>query len=173
MECPVCHHKNVPTGTRECPNCHSDLESFRLIQDLEKGYRTRRTVNYVLGIIAVVLLILWIGSIFYLNNRYSGIEQEAETLKAQVETLVAEKQELIQENERIQQQAIQLELTLKQRPAKPDVIKHVVQPDETLFLIAEKYYKDGYQYKKIVCDNQLDDPDFIVEGQVLYIYGFR
>ncbi len=86
--------------------------------------------------------------------------------------MIAEKQELIKANERLQIQATQLELTLKQRPAKPEVIRHVVQPDETLFLIAEKYYNDGYQYKKIVCDNQLDDPNFIVEGQVLYIYGF-
>ena len=172
MECPVCHHKNVPTGARECPNCHSDLESFRLIQDLEKGYRIRRNVNYILGIITVVLLILWIGSIFYLNNKYSGIQEEAATLKVQVETLVAEKQDLIKENERLQQQNIQLELTLKQRPSKPEVIRHVVKPGETLFLIAEKYFDDGHQYKKIVCDNQLDDPDFIVVGQVLYIYGF-
>ena len=172
MECPVCHHKNVPTGARECPNCHSDLESFRLIQDLEKGYRTRRTVNYILGIIAAVLLILWIGSIFYLNNRYSGIEEENEILSEQVETLVAEKQELVAENERLEQQNLQLELTLKQRPSEPEVIRHVVKPGETLFLIAERYYDDGYQYNKIVCDNQLDDPDFIVEGQVLYIYGF-
>jgi nucleoid-associated protein YgaU len=90
----------------------------------------------------------------------------------QVETLVAEKQDLIKENERLRQQNTQLELTLKQRPSKPEVTRHVVQSGETLFLIAEKYFDDGYQYKKIVCDNQLDDPDYIVEGQVLYIYGF-
>ncbi|MEA3477962.1 MAG: LysM peptidoglycan-binding domain-containing protein [Bacteroidota bacterium] len=172
MECPVCHHKNVPSGARECPNCHSDLESFRLIQDLEKSCHNRRTVNYILGIIAVILLLLWIGSIFYLDNKYAGIEEEAEAAKAQVEQLIAEKQTLVKENEGLQQQVTQLELTLKQREPKPQVTRHIVQAGETLFLIAEKYYGNGYQFNKIVCDNQLDDPDFIVEGQVLYLYGF-
>lgn len=47
--------------------------------------------------------------------------------------------------------------------------KYTVKEGDTLFLIAEKYYKDGYQYAEIAKANNLTDANSIDTGQVLEI----
>lgn len=47
--------------------------------------------------------------------------------------------------------------------------KYTVKENDTLFLIAEKYYKDGYKYDEIVKANNLQNADIIATGQVLEI----
>ncbi len=47
--------------------------------------------------------------------------------------------------------------------------KYTVKEGDTLFLIAQKYYNDGYQYQKIIEENKLPDENLISVGQVLDI----
>lgn len=47
--------------------------------------------------------------------------------------------------------------------------KHVVTDGETLWSIAESYYKSGYNWVNIQEANQLADPDAIAAGQTLVI----
>lgn len=47
--------------------------------------------------------------------------------------------------------------------------KYTVKQGDTLFLIAEKYYKDGYKYTEIGKNNNLANADAIEVGQVLEI----
>lgn len=47
--------------------------------------------------------------------------------------------------------------------------KYTVKEGDTLFSIAQNYYKDGYQFVKLAATNKLDNPDTITAGQVLDI----
>lgn len=47
--------------------------------------------------------------------------------------------------------------------------KYTVKEGDSLFSIAEKYYKDGYKYTEIAKANNLQNPDLIDSGQVLEI----
>lgn len=47
--------------------------------------------------------------------------------------------------------------------------KYTVKEGDTLFTIADKYYKDGYQYTEIAKANNLADPNNVAAGQVLEI----
>lgn len=47
--------------------------------------------------------------------------------------------------------------------------KYTVKEGDTLFLIAENYYKDGYKYAEIAKENSLVNVDSIEVGQVLEI----
>lgn len=47
--------------------------------------------------------------------------------------------------------------------------KYTVKEGDTLFNIADKYYKDGYKYPEITKENNMDNPDLISTGQVLKI----
>lgn len=47
--------------------------------------------------------------------------------------------------------------------------KYTVKEGDTLFTIAENYYKDGYQFSKIAETNKLASADVITAGQVLDI----
>ncbi len=62
------------------------------------------------------------------------------------------------------QQTTQEDIAPNQLPGK-----YTVKEGDTLFLIAEKYYKDGYEYTEIVKNNNLANADAIEVGQVLEI----
>lgn len=47
--------------------------------------------------------------------------------------------------------------------------KYTVKEDDTLFTIADKYYKDGYQYTEIAKANNLANVDLLETGQILEI----
>lgn len=47
--------------------------------------------------------------------------------------------------------------------------KYTVKEDDTLFIIAAKYYQDGYKYTEIAKANNILDPNTVVVGQVLDI----
>lgn len=47
--------------------------------------------------------------------------------------------------------------------------KYTVKKGDTLFLIADKYYKDGYKYNEIAKANNLSDVNSVEVGQVLEI----
>lgn len=47
--------------------------------------------------------------------------------------------------------------------------KYTVKEGDTLFLISQKYYDDGYKYTKLVEENKLSDPNKVEVGQVLEI----
>ncbi len=47
--------------------------------------------------------------------------------------------------------------------------KYTVKEDDTLFTVAEKYYKDGYKFTEIAKANNISNPDQIEVGQVLEI----
>lgn len=47
--------------------------------------------------------------------------------------------------------------------------KYTVKEGDTLFLIAQKYYNDGYKYEELVKENNLTNPNQIEVGQVLQI----
>lgn len=58
-----------------------------------------------------------------------------------------------------------------QKDAEPDELpgKYTVKEGDTLFTIAEKYYKDGYKYSQIAQANKINDVNVIEKGQVLDI----
>lgn len=47
--------------------------------------------------------------------------------------------------------------------------KYTVKENDTLFLIAEKYYKDGYKYTELAKENNIENVNSIEVGQVLQI----
>ncbi|TSC85397.1 MAG: hypothetical protein G01um10147_1173 [Microgenomates group bacterium Gr01-1014_7] len=61
--------------------------------------------------------------------------------------------------------------TQAEEDVSPDKLpgKYTVKEGDTLFLVAEKYYKDGYKYEEIVKANNLANADAIEKDQVLKI----
>lgn len=59
----------------------------------------------------------------------------------------------------------------EQVDVSPDKLpgKYTVKDQDTLFTIAEKYYKDGYKYTEIAKANNMDDPNNVSTGQILEI----
>jgi len=47
--------------------------------------------------------------------------------------------------------------------------KHIVQANESLWTIAEKYYTSGYNWVDLASANKLSNPDYITVGQTVVI----
>lgn len=62
------------------------------------------------------------------------------------------------------EQKEQQDVSIDQLPGK-----YTVKEGDTLFLIADKYYQDGYKYAEIAKANNLSDVNVIETGQVLEI----
>lgn len=61
--------------------------------------------------------------------------------------------------------------TIEEQDVTPENLpgKYTVKEGDTLFLIAQNYYKDGYKYTEIAKINNLTNPDALEKGQVLQI----
>ena len=59
----------------------------------------------------------------------------------------------------------------QQGDASPENLpgKYTIKEGDTLFSIADKYYKDGYKYPELVTANKLANPDAIEVGQIIDI----
>ena len=57
--------------------------------------------------------------------------------------------------------------TTKQETILPT--QHIVETNESLWTIAEKYYKSGYNWVDVASANTLSNPDYITVGQTLVI----
>ncbi len=68
-----------------------------------------------------------------------------------------------------QQKAAAGKTDSKPSKQKPDVTYYRVKAGETLYSIAKRYYGDGKKYKKIMIDNDIDDPSEVEVGMKLKI----
>lgn len=111
----------------------------RLQTDLRKN---QSYLNYVLG--ALIVLIVGILLFNYFNKPNNlGPSQQADQQEQQNQTSDATQNSL---------------------PGK-----YTIKEGDTLFKVAENYYKDGYKYTEIIKENKLENPDMVEVGQVLTI----
>ena len=97
-------------------------------------------ISMVLGALIVLIVGILIFNYFNRNNATLGPAQQA--------------------NQQTENQDV-----------SPDKLpgKYTVMEGDSLFLIAENYYKDGSQFTEIAKTNNLTDPDYIETGQVIEI----
>lgn len=169
MECLVCHYKEIQEGTKKCPECGADLEAFQTIEKIKKSKKKGNIFLIILGILSVIFLIACILIYFSFNDKVKTAENE--TLQANTEinkltTQIDQKNsEISTLNEKIS--------TIQTKVTETEKVKnkvHIVSNNETLSIIAKKYFGHQDMYPKLACDNDLIDPDFILTGQKIYIY---
>ena len=169
MKCPVCNYSEIQEGTRKCPECGADLEAFQTIEKIKKCKKKGNLFLIILGVLSVIFLVACILIYISFNNKVKTAEDE--TLQANTElnkltTQIDQKSsEISALNEKISE--IQAKVT---EVEKIENKIHIVEKNETLSIIAKKYFGSGDMYPKLACDNDLIDPDFILTGQKIYIY---
>lgn len=78
--------------------------------------------------------------------------------------LKAKQTNLIPAQQKVEQEAVTADVTPEALPGK-----YTVKEGDTLFKIAEQYYKDGWKYSQLATTNKLADENVIEVGQVLEI----
>ena len=186
MDCPICNFSELNEGAATCPKCQSDIEVFSHLDKARKQHLFQKKTISVLVLLLAIVAVGW-GAARWLSGDEprentpqvlatenssvqepavmsdastppeAGLKQENETLTAEITSL---KNEIKSLNEKLNASG--------SSPSGGTII-HEVKNGESLWRIAAKYYGDGFQYKKIVEDNGLSDPQSIRIGTKLKI----
>ena len=170
MECPVCHTEGLADDAITCPHCQSDLEAFHLSGEIYKASKNRLVFGYIASALFIIALIAWIISCL---GKFDNKTQADESIaKTEVTRLQKEVVELKKQNEmmvlRNKELTDKVNAEMKEEAKKETA--YVVGEGETLYRIARKIYGNGYKYKEIARDNNIENPDMIVVGQKLIIH---
>jgi len=184
-KCPNCH--SDLTGFRQLYQLRNSIKQKRTIIF---------SMGFLLVIIIAILgyMLLFSGG---LSSRYSRMaiqEKENEIVKLKKQNSQLQKQ-ILDLQQKLDMQSIsdttnkfkkvipspsekdrqQTETTRRaqterqEKKSQPEVIRYKVKAGETLYSIAKRYYGDGNKYRKIMKDNNIDDPSEVDVGMVLKI----
>ena len=169
MKCPICNYSEIQEGTKKCPECGADLEAFQTIETIKKSKKKRNVFLIIFCALSAIFLIACILIYFSFNNKVKTAEDETLQANTEINKLTTQ---IDQSNSKIV--ALDKKVNeLQTNIAKTEKVKntvHIVGENETLSIIAKKYFGHQDMYPKLACDNDLIDPDFILTGQKIYIY---
>ncbi len=169
MKCPVCQADGLPDELDQCPQCESRLDVFHLTRRIAQARNRLFSITVVMAIVLVAVILYWLlsapGTKPPENPAVDAAISENASLKAELNKVNGERDRLLKEVAALKQAPANNEET----PAKRTK-EYVVQNGETLFGIARKVYGNGFRYKDLARDNNLQDPSHIYTGQKLIIY---
>jgi len=122
-------------------------------------------MNKKLKITALSIII----SSFLCSNSFASLRNDEEkSLKEKQQEISVENKVLVNINNVAIQKPINNINNIKM--LKPTTVKHVVNSNETLWSLAEKYYNDGNLWTKILTDNpSIKNPNTLYKGQEIII----
>ncbi|MEK6616806.1 MAG: LysM domain-containing protein [Bacteroidota bacterium] len=181
MNCPICNFSEVSEAATNCPACQSDLEIFAHLADARKQHLFQKRSVAVLAVLLVIAAVGWGATQFFDVAKNKNLQADTTAGNATIAWLIKEK-----ENDRLKAEITSFKNEIKTLNEVLSVAKksssegthlstasgtitHLVKEGESLWKIAEKYYKDGWQYKRISDDNGITDPQNIRAGMELKI----
>jgi len=182
MECPVCKTLNTGEDQKGCSVCNTDLEIFSLLAEIEKRAKRQRRSTISIFVLLLLFCIAAASYYFYFLNQdkaaeaasletISRHESEIRNLNQEKQLLAASNHELRREIDNLNNKLSEISEQLKAAKAEPRtrVIYHVVKRGESLQRIALKYYGDKEEYRRIMQDNNIRNPNNITINQRLRI----
>ena len=169
MECPVCHSTALSNDTKICPDCHADLNAVLLTYKIERTEKQRLYFGLVASGLLVILIVVWL--VLGISGNGSGraktkdmTVEEFSDIKTKLENSKNENMKLKVENDKLTARISAMET---EKAPRQEI--YSVKPGESLFTIARKLLGNGYKYKDIAKDNNIENPDKLVVGQQLII----
>lgn len=184
MKCPICQTTGLASEINECPNCQADLQAYRLLWSLKKKLKYGIGLLIFLFVLALLFCLAWLfapieGNDFKSDENREQPENEILVFTAENERLIKslnDSEAIIKHQDSVISH-LEGELSqMKESASAEGAISkelfqvHIVKKGETLFEIAEVFYGDGFNYKRIAKDNSLSNPDIILTGQRLKVY---
>ena len=184
MQCPICKKKGIDDNASVCPECNSDLQSFKQLNYLRKTLILRK--GYIIFFVIIIISMIIFGylkydSIIKKNQQKANIlTEKINNQQKQIEALESDKNKLMETIVELRKNNnFSLQPQKKRNITKPvnatkkkiaNFIYHTVRRGENLRSIAMKYYGDKKKYTKIMKDNGIKDANHLRIGQKLKIY---
>lgn len=158
MDCPICKKSGLPDYTMNsinCPQCNSDLKGFLLIAKIqqESVKQKRRKKRYYFFIILTTVLILCVLAIIRSNNN------------------IRRERVIIYDSISYYKERLRVSLSEKKDAVIPPLkFTYVIKRGDNLSKIAQYFYNDWTQYKRIEQDNQLGSDHVLMPKDTIYLY---
>ena len=168
MECPICKTSGLTEDTSTCPTCQTDLRAIGLIEKNQKAFvsqKKQKTLWILMS--ALFILAFVVALVFPFSTGKYVTAKDYNALKEQLSNAQNELQQTKLESENLQKQFDAVKV--QEKAVKCDEFTYIVQWGENLSTIASAVYGDGNQFAKIAADNNLSDPNHILDGQKLVI----
>lgn len=169
MKCPVCNYNEIKEGTKMCPECGTDLEAFQTIEKIKKCKKKGNLFLIILGILSAIFLVACILIYVSFNNKVKTAEDETLQANTEINKLTTQIDQKNSEISTLNEKISEIQAKVIEAEKIENKV-HIVGENETLSIIAKKYFGNEDMYPKLACDNDLIDPDFILTGQKIYIY---
>ena len=165
MKCPICKLSEISENNSNCPNCNADLDFINNIKDVSKKCKT----NKLFLVLLFSALIISILISLYTINKNNGSKKE--NSNAIIEQLKQENAALKNEISEIKKlQVDTLKISNNQNSVnKVETDEYIVQKNDNLWIIAQKFYGDGFKFKNIASENNIEKPYEILIGSRLII----
>jgi len=175
MNCPICNYTEIKIDTQNCPNCSSDLSLINNIKQLSNN--TNKNKNIFIFIFSILITIILILLFYVFNNSAKSNEADTPIANNYTETeLIKKNTETPSDKYVLNKDTVsELEKTTENNTINEGISvghkeqTYIVQENDNLWMIAEKFYGDGYQFKKIAEDNKLKKPYALRVGKTLII----
>lgn len=161
MDCPVCQKKGLADYTHQeiiCPQCDSDLSSYKYIHDLNSTSRDRR----VLTLPSIIILLLVIAiSVFLVNSEKSS--------KSELNSTILElRDQLNTQSLKVDDLQSSVEV-LKDSLSSPRFMTYMIQKGDSPWTVSKRFYGTPLKFKVIQEDNNLIESSKFHPGSILKI----
>lgn len=154
MNCPICNKKDIPTKSKTCPQCDSDLSIYQIINELELP---KKPVNNIHAIyITIIIIISIVYFILSETNSRNKRLVNGNNKNISSEIISNTDKKGINENEN------------NNLFKNQNVFRIKVRNGDNLWKLARMYYGNGLKYKEIMNQNKLENEN-IKQGQVLFM----
>ncbi len=173
MNCPVCNTQ-IEADARECPQCHSNLEAHKHVENVGKMIKTQKMTIIIISIVLVLCVVGLIMNFVFSDSNKGELDQ----LKAENHSLTEEVVLLKTNISELNQQVVDLKKKrseqLAQEPEKEVTIPknsstYIVKKGDTLWDIAQAMYGDSFQWERIASANNISEPKLLQVGTKLII----
>lgn len=161
FNCPVCNKAGLPDYKiyqTVCPQCNSDLKPYMLISSIKKIDKSTTALKIFSGVLTLAICILLV---LYLKKSTDTVKT-----KNNYEFKIAELTDSLRNTT---SNIHDTTAAFKSNTTAVISIVYNVKNDDCLSKIAEFFYNDWKEYKRIESDNNLQEPYVLKVGQPLII----
>ncbi len=158
------------------------VEGDSSARDEEDEVEKKTRVPVIICIVCAIICLLATALIlFVVPSKYNLLSKSEKTEKTQVVEQIVEKEEPVAEPEPEVVEAKEDEVVVAKEPElvvpeppkapenKPKDIRYKIKWGDTLWDIADAYYKNPWRYKYIARYNNIKNPDYIISGTYITI----
>lgn len=154
MKCPVCGKKNDIATSERCQQCDTDLSIYPILERLHPY--SGKNNKFLIWLSCISICFVFFLSLYFFIPAHMKTQIIYRDNTEKINTQLLEHQ-----NDSLKK-IIKLKKTAS-------IVKYIVRKGDNIEKISKNLFNDDKHSQKIINDNRLNNPGFLVPGEILYI----